>query len=188
MRADNGGAFWNVAAGAAIGAAINVVSQIAVNIIDGESIGKGVLMAAATGAASGALSASGLGRKAQVIANAGIGFVSEVINQSKSKTLFTKEGLCSIAAATVSGGLSGYIGGKGMRHESGDYYKAAQNVKNTAQKVFTKKYSNMNTPSKLFSRAAKLVKQIGYRDSWSTAGKFAIGSGLGQVITRGWLW
>ena len=64
-RSDDGGEFWNLAAGAVIGAAISAVSQVVGNVASGEHWSNGVLVATASGAASGALAAPGVGRLGQ---------------------------------------------------------------------------------------------------------------------------
>ena len=185
-RNDEGGEFWNIVAGALIGAAISAATQIVSNIVCGEENWyDGVLLAAATGAASGALSATGLGVVAQVVGNAAIAFAGETINQGLSGNLDSLDGWVSIGISTISGGIGGAIGGNGMRHKSGNYYKAAQQAKDTAMRVFSKQYSNPSTPGRLISRAANMVKAVGRHDSLITGIKFGIGAINSQILTKG---
>jgi len=180
---DSDGEFWNIAAGAVIGASISVVSQVVGNFLSGGDLGKGVIVAAVSGAASGALSATGLGKWGQAFANAGVALVGEMLNQGRDG-IKTKEGQVAIAKATVAGFVSGRIGGNGMRNQNGDYYKAAQHAKTKVQSVLSKKYSNPATSTKIINRAAKTVRAVGYKESKSTGIKFGIGSMLSQLITR----
>ena len=183
-RQDNGGEFWNIVAGAAIGGAISAASQIAGNLLAGENWSDGVLTAALTGAASGALSATGFGKAIQIAGNAIISFVGEAANQISSGTFGTEEGNYSLFKAAGAGALGGLIGGNGIRHKTGNYYKAAQNAKETALRVFGKTYSNPNTPIKLINRAANMVRTVGRQESITTGIKFALGSVCAQFITR----
>ena len=132
-RKDDGGEFWNIAAGAVIGGALSVTIQIVANLATGEKWSSGVLMAAVTGA----------------------------------------------------GAIGGLIGGDGMRHKSGNYYKAATSAKDTALKVFGKTYGNARTPAKLLGRAVNTVKKVGYKESIITGIKFILGSINSQLLTRG---
>jgi len=184
MREDKGGHFWNLAAGALLGGIINGFSQVITNVVTGSEWNSGLVGAIVTGAASGAVSASSLGRTAQMVVNAGIGLVSEVVNQISAGTLTTKEGLDSVMKATVVSAVSGYLGGNGMRHESSNYYKAAQSAKQIAEKVFSKTYGTSKTPIKILNQATKMVKKVGYAESQKTATKFFAGCMASQVVTR----
>ena len=86
--------------------------------------------------------------------------------------------------ATGAGAAAGLIGGNGMRHTTGNYYKAAQEAKTTALKVFGKRYSNPNTPAKLLSQDTNKVRKVGQHDSLLTGIKFVIGSINAQFLTR----
>ena len=183
-REDGEGNFWNLAAGALIGGLISAVTQITTNILTGENWSSGVIVATVSGAVSGAASASALGRAAQTVINAGIGMVGEAINQISSGTLFTEEGLESVAKSTLAGAVSGFIGGNGMRHKSSNYYKAAQSAKQTAEKVFGKMYGTTKTPTKLLNQAIKMVKKVGFVETKKTAQKFVAGCISSQIITR----
>ena len=184
IRVDEIGEFWNLAAGAIIGAVISTVSQIAANVVSREKWSDGVLTAAATGAASGALSATGFGKVAQAVGNAAISFIGEASNQIGARTFGTKEGTLALLKATGSGAIGGLIGGNGMRHKTGNYYKAAQSARATALKVFGKTYRNPNTPAKLISRATNMVRTVGRKESQITGVKFILGSINAQLLTR----
>ena len=184
IRVDKIGEFWNLAAGAIIGAVISTVSHIAANVVSREKWSDDVLTAAATGAASGALSATGFGKVAQAVGNAAISFIGEASNQIGARTFGTKEGTLALLKATGSGAIGGLIGGNGMRHKTGNYYKAAQSARATALKVFGKTYRNPNTPAKLISRATNMVRTVGRKESQITGVKFILGSINAQLLTR----
>ncbi|MEI3238642.1 MAG: RHS repeat-associated core domain-containing protein [Lachnospiraceae bacterium] len=83
MRKDGGGEFWNVLAGAVIGAITNVATTVISNAASGDKTNFGqILVAAASGAASGALASTGVGvlsgYAGQVIGNAVISFTESV--------------------------------------------------------------------------------------------------------------
>ena len=183
-RSDDGGEFWNLAAGAVIGAAISAVSQVVGNVASGEHWSNGVLVATASGAASGALAATGVGRLGQTIGNAVISGAAQAVNELKSGTLFTQQGATATLKAAAAGAMSGFIGGNGARHKTGDYYKAAQNAKRTALKVFGKKYSNPATPAKLLNRAIRSVRYAAKKVTISTSWRFAVGAIYSQYYTR----
>ena len=84
-RYDDGGEFWHIVIGAAVGAAIGFVSSVASDLISGKSIqevdwGRAGI-AAAFGAISGAVSATGLGSLAQAAISAGLGAAEDAIGQ-----------------------------------------------------------------------------------------------------------
>lgn len=91
----------------------------------------------------------------------------------------------AIATTTGAGAIGGLIGGDGMRHKSGNYYKAATSAKDTALKVFGKTYGNARTPAKLLGRAVNTVKKVGYKESIITGIKFILGGINSQLLTRG---
>jgi hypothetical protein len=130
------------------------------------------------------LSATGFGKVAQAVGNAAISFIGEASNQIGARTFGTKEGTLALLKATGSGAIGGLIGGNGMRHKTGNYYKAAQSARATALKVFGKTYRNPNTPAKLISRATNMVRTVGRKESQITGVKFILGSINAQLLTR----
>ena len=182
-RNDDGGEFWNAVAGAVIGAAISAASQVAGNVISGEHWSSGVLGAAVSGAASGALAASSVGLIGQVIGNALISGATQAASELRSGTLRTPQGMTATLKA-AAGAMSGFIGGNGARHVTSDYYKAACNARRTAVKVFGKKYSNPATPAKLLGRAIRSVNRAAKKVTISTSWRFAVGAIYSQCYTR----
>ena len=184
MRIDESGEFWNLAVGAIAGGAISAAAQIIGNVMVGNHWTTGVMIATVTGAASGALSASALGKWGQAFANAGISLIGETVNQITSGTFGTKDGLVAIGKSTISGFIAGRLGGDGMRNNNSNYYKAAQSAKKTAERVFGKTYNNTKTVSKILNQAIKMVKKVGYKESTITGVKFVGGCSIAQIITR----
>ena len=112
IRVDSEGNFWNIVAGAVAGAVISAISQVITNVATGNEWSSGVVLAAAAGAVSGGLAATGLGKTGQMIGNALISGVSEAVNQAiqckNDKEDFSlKKAAISVAAATISGAVSG---------------------------------------------------------------------------------
>jgi len=104
-REDKGGQFWNVIAGAAVGALIGVASQAICNLIDGKSIGEGLGKAAITGAIGGALTAAFPG--ASTLISVGMSATESIISDIQ-----TGENLPTILAnATLSAGFAAVTSG-----------------------------------------------------------------------------
>ncbi len=110
MRSDDGGEFWHLVAGAVAGAIINVVTTVACNVIEGDSITDGLGQAAVTGALNGALTASGVGIVGSIVGGAAIATVDNVISQMRSEDDFSVESMLIDGAV---GGICGAISGPG---------------------------------------------------------------------------
>lgn len=113
VRYDSGGDFWHIAVGAVFGAVCSAVAQVVTNLAAGQKALDGVVKAAAVGAVSGALAASGAGLTAQIAGNAALSAVDSIYSQAKDK------GICNInpgevATETIIGAVSGATGGKGF--------------------------------------------------------------------------
>ena len=92
----------------------------------------------------------------------------------KSGTLATREGLMAIATTTGAGAIGGLIGGDGMGHKSGNYYKAATSAKDTALKVCGKTYGNARIPAKLLGRAVNTVKKLDIKSQLSQGSNLSL--------------
>ena len=118
MRSDNGGEFWTtvgiMAIGGIVGAAINTVSSIVTQKSQSDEINwKSVLVAAATGFASGAVAASPLGTIGQAAVGglvSGLSYVADCCVNDQPVQL--DEALVS----SISGVASGIISGPGVNH------------------------------------------------------------------------
>ena len=73
MRIDKSGEFWNITAGAVIGAGISVAFQMFDNYIAGKSLMDGVFLAAVGGVITGGLAATGAPRVVQTIVSGIVG-------------------------------------------------------------------------------------------------------------------
>lgn len=116
--------------GIAIGAVVGAGLQFADNLISGEKLTKGLLTSAATGAFTGALSASGIGLVTSVACNAGVSALRNVADQAVKNKGFNNFSGSSLLFDTVGGALSG---GKGM----GKFVNIKTLNKNLTKKVFS---------------------------------------------------
>ena len=138
MRVDNGGEFWNLIIGAVVGAvvsaAVSFVSQLlddeAPSITSGEFWGH-VGVAAATGAVSGAVAASGVGLVGQIAVNATLGATGAVADTAiddKGDTSIETY-LLKATEGAVIGTIAGAIGGQGSasKHVSNSFKRVIKN-------------------------------------------------------------
>lgn len=116
MRMDQDGEFWHIVVGAAIGGVVGGISKIVTNVISQkEDIWDGVLVASLTGAASGALAATGVGLVGQIVGGAAIALVGNAVQQTidiaqnERKSFDTTEMLID----GVVGSVCGLVGGSG---------------------------------------------------------------------------
>ncbi|MBP3936392.1 MAG: RHS repeat protein [Clostridia bacterium] len=118
MRADHGGAFWHILAGAAAGALISGVVTVASNLVTGNSWNDGLGTAMLAGAASGALASSGVAIGWIVIGNAAISMAENVANQVIENQGFNNFDVGDMLIDGAIGGASGALGGagKGTKH------------------------------------------------------------------------
>ena len=85
-REDDGGDFWHIVAGAAIGAVVSFTASVVGYIVLGNEIDwAGAGISAAFGAASGALAATGFCVVTQVAGGALLAGTENVISQGRSK-------------------------------------------------------------------------------------------------------
>jgi len=112
-RADDGGEFWHIVAGAVIGAASQYVGDVLLNLAEGKSFGESLKPRSSVAsylgaAASGALAATGIGVVGSIAANAAISGAVYAVDHTddfSAKQLVTEMAI---------GGVSGAIGGKGI--------------------------------------------------------------------------
>lgn len=180
MRSDREGEFWNIAAGALIGAVTNVATAYISAKVTGTSFSSSdLILSAISGAASGALAATGLGKVGQIVGNAAIGVISgvanEISNYDKDNFSLGKAAL-RVGTAGVSGAIAGVIGGKGARAAGTNYRAALDNAAVTYAKVTSKHYGNISTPLKLMSRATRRLSAAARNTTRSTFWRFWTGS------------
>ena len=118
MRADNGGDFWHILIGAAVGALISGVVKVVSNAIEGNSLTDGLATAMLSGAASGALASTGIGIVGMVAGNAAISMAENVANQVIENKGFNNFDIGDTLIDGAIGGIAGALGGagKGTKH------------------------------------------------------------------------
>ncbi len=132
MRVDDGGEFWHIAIGAVIGAAVGAVAKVITNVATGQDWSDGVGLAALSGAASGALAATGVCMVGSIVGNAVISGASNAANQVIENKGFGNFNWDSVLVDATIGGLAGAIGGKGF----------GTNHLKTTSKQLTKRVTN----------------------------------------------
>ena len=140
MRVDEEGNFWNLIAGAAIGAIIGAATSVVVQLVTtGEVKIEQVLLSAGTGAVSGFLASTGIGIIGSGIAGTIIGGTQDIASQ-----LITNGGdiekldLLSVAISAGIGGIAGLMSGKGFQTTKTHEMKTA---------MINLKYTNTAMPS-----------------------------------------
>lgn len=183
MRVDSTGEFWNIAAGAIIGGAISAATQIAANVISGEKWSSGVLMATVAGAASGALASTGIGLTGQIFGNAGISAASEVASQLKDGNTDISSIAINAGIMAVVGGISGAIGGPGIRSK-GTAYKKSIDTLNSVKGNVSKALSNPKGYRHQINSAIKNHASMSRTAVKSTAKSFTKASGFATFWGR----
>lgn len=186
-RIDESGAFWNVVAGAVLGGTINASVQIILNVTEGKSWKDGVGTALLTGAASGALASTGLGKVGQAVGNAVISATSKAYEEKKTYNKITKKGVARIVTSGIIGGASGFYGGDGIKAKGSNFRKAKVHhkvVKKLKKAGAYNKKSMRSYGKKRVKRAIKSMRRIGRRESKLVARKFIIASFLSNKISR----
>ena len=105
-RADDGGEFWHIIAGAVVGAAVSFASSILGDIIAGKEvdlIGAGI--SAAFGAVGGALAATGFGAVVQIVGGAALAGAENIVEQGREDG-FNNIDYGEVAINAVIGGIS----------------------------------------------------------------------------------
>ena len=133
-RADSGGSFWHIVAGAAIGAVINGIVKMGSNYIEGKSLTDGLGVAMLSGAATGALAASGAGAVGMALGNAAVSMAENAAGQIKENKGLNNFNVKSMLVDGAIGGVSGLMGGggRGTRHLMN---LGKQTVKRTANTI-----------------------------------------------------
>jgi RHS repeat-associated protein len=132
-REDDGGEFWHIVVGAAVGAAVSFASSVVGDLIAGEKVDwAGAGISAAFGAVSGALAATGLGPVVQIAGGAVMAGAENVIEQGREKG-FDNINYGEVAFQAAVGGFSSRTNGLS---------KATVNHLNKQAAVATKRISN----------------------------------------------
>ena len=129
MRVDLGGDFWHIVIGAVVGALISGVVTVVSNAIEGESLTEGLGTAMLTGAASGALAASGVGVVGQIVGGAAISMTGNAAQQGIDILQGEKESFDggSMLLDGAIAAVGGKWGGAGASHGNTKTVKALSN-------------------------------------------------------------
>ena len=183
MRIDKSGEFWNVAAGAVIGAGISMAFQMFDNYIAGNSLMDGVLLAAVGGGITGGLAATGAPRVAQAIVSGIVGAGCDLAAQINDKERM-EVNWGQVAVSGVFGAISGYIGKDGIRHKGGDVAKATTVYDLAIDGIKNRTRTGDIASQKLISASNNLAKAWVQSLNETTA-RFAAGSFVSTTIKRG---
>ena len=149
-RYDDGGEFWHLVIGAAVGAAISFVSSVVTDLVAGEEVNwKLAGISAASGAVSGLLAATGVGLAGQVVGNAVISGVTNVITQIATKPA-NKFSWSELGSEIAAGAVSGLVGGKGA-----SYVPKASTITNVTFKTTVKTLGSKPTVRKATKAVVK---------------------------------
>ena len=115
-RKDDGGKFWHIVAGAALGGILAGVATAISCVANGDDLEKAVgkiLVSTACGAIGGALAATGIGVAGQMIIGGVLGAAESAANQMIDTGSIDP---VELGIATVSGVVGGFTGGNGAAH------------------------------------------------------------------------
>ena len=174
-RGDEGGEFWHIVIGAAIGAGVSFGASILSDVIAGEEIdwvGAGV--SAAFGAVSGALAASGIGALGLALASVAIDGTEYVVRSVIAGKDINQEELLTTVAISVLTAGKGIDGAKlsGIYRHSTNVLKTAVSPKKIA--MYTAKKTNV-LKTVFFSIGETIVEGVvdgvadGYKRRFSLA-------------------
>ncbi len=158
LRADEGGEFWHLAVGAAVGGLASGAYKVLANLVQKEKWNDGLGEAVLSGAASGLLAATGVGLVGQIAGNAVLSAAADVATQYKERG-FSKISIDQVAAHGVVGGIGGALGGKGLGTKALNNL-GAQTVKRTGRQLVHQGFRAAATEVKKAS--AHYMKSAGY--------------------------
>ena len=118
-RQDDGGDFWNIVIGAAVGALVSGVVSIVTQAIENKGLENinwaSVGVAAVAGAVSGGLAATGIPVAGQILANGLIGAISSGVDTygSQGDTATFGDYCVNVFTGGILGAVGGFLGGNG---------------------------------------------------------------------------
>lgn len=132
---------------------------------------------------SGVLAATGVGLTGQIIGNAAISGSSDALNQYLDEgTINTKD----VIVSTIAGGISGSIGGRGMKTKGGNYSKAITKAKGAISryesKIATGNYNFSKTLLKQINNSRSEFLDVMYTESFFTSCRYIGGTTVSTVI------
>ena len=105
-RADDGGEFWHIIAGAVVGAVVSFTTSVVGDVLAGKEVDWAAAgISAAFGAVGGALASTGLGAAAQIAGGAVLAGAENAISQGREKG-FNNINYGEVAISAVIGGVS----------------------------------------------------------------------------------
>ena len=188
MRRDTSGELWGfILAGAAIGAAVGAVTQIADNAISGRDLGDGVLLSAVGGAITGAVGATGLGALGQAYVSGAVSAATDVITQVKDSGKGMK-GLKQVDWVQVNvsfalGAVSGAAGGNGLLHKGSEVTKARRVYQRAVKGIQNRRWSSRRATGHLV-RSSRNLRRVSISNYKKSGGKSLGMSMLTMVIKK----
>ena len=113
MRRDGDGEFWHILVGAAVGALVSGIVKVVENVVTGEDWNKGLAKEMLTGAASGALAATGASVAVMAVGSAAISMAGNVADQIERNNGIENFDMGEMVYKGVVGGILGAVGGPG---------------------------------------------------------------------------
>lgn len=113
MRRDGDGEFWHILVGAAVGALVSGIVKVVENVATGEDWNKGLAKEMLTGAASGALAATGASVAVMAVGSAAISMAGNVADQIERNNGIENFDMGEMVYEGVVGGILGAVGGPG---------------------------------------------------------------------------
>jgi len=174
MRADQGGYFWHIVAGAAIGGLIGGTTKLICNIIEKkENVWAGVGVATFTSAASGALAATGIGLVGQVAGGSVIAMGGNALQQGVDIATGEKDAF-SVGEMLVDGAIGAICGFAGGSGASQGNSKSAM----TLGKQLSRRIINTGEWKKSFAYYGKSMMNGVGKSIYKELGRSFIKSGL----------
>ena len=187
MRADRGGEFWHIVAGAVIGGVVGFVSTAISTAMEGEFNLTKAFVSAGVGALSGGLMAAGVPVGAMIAINAGLGAaesvfenVYDVVSGDASHSVGEIISDAFISAGTAA--LFTYIGGASNGRKMNQMYRASQEASKTF--VSTGVHPNVrraaaNVVKNYYTQLGREIVSNGYSSVLD-----AIGSNFTEVMSQ----
>ena len=177
-RYDSNGEFWHIAVGAVFGAVCSAVAQVVTNVATGEKPMDGVIRAAAVGAISGGLAATGIGTLGQAVGNAALSAADSIYSQAKENGI-KKVNVWQVMSDTIIGGLSGAAGSKG--------FSKSVNLKTLNKRLTSKVLSGSKTVVKKAVKYYVSQTKTLYKKGLIASIKKATYVSVGLKTSRYWL-
>ena len=175
MRSDDDGKFWNIVAGAVIGAAINIgVSALNSFLAGEEYTWKNALVDGLSGAVTGAFAATGFGAIVQASVGAATSFAGSV---ATDKLNGEEANWVRASNAAALGAFTGWLGGAGVRANTA-VRKADSSCIKVLEKAASGGYKTLRGAKSAMTQAINRLNKALKPVVWETTVNFAKGAGL----------